>query len=142
MAIKRKITVTSKDGTQVQLTPQQKAYADIKQQNPTMALSQVAHRAYPTAQPNTLRQLVNQNERNTNIAIYSGKQVEDAKTLVHSIVNNPESKDRDRLTASIDILNREYGTPRQVIESSSTKLILSIDLTTSDDITDGSTTQQ
>lgn len=133
MAIKRKITVTSKDGTQVQLTPQQKAYADIKASNPTMSLAQVAKRAYPNAQPNTLRQLVNQNERNTNIAIYSNEQVKDAKTLIHSIVNNPNSKDRDRLTASIDILNREYGTPRQVVESQSTKLVISVDLSTGSD---------
>ena len=132
MAIKKKITVVTKDGTEVKLTPQQKAYADIKATNPTMPLSQVARLAYPNANSDTARQLVNQNEQNKNIAIYSNEQVKDAKTLIHSIVNNPKSKDRDRLTASIDILNREYGTPKQVTEVQSTKLILNIDLTQAD----------
>ena len=133
MSVKRKIIVLAKDGIPIKLTPQQKAYADIKASNPTMPLAEVARRAYPNAKGATPHQIVNQNENNQAIRIYSDEQVKDAKLLIHSIVNNSKSKDRDRLTASIDILNREYGTPTQNVNVNSKVLTLNIDLTSTED---------
>lgn len=127
-ASKKRIPVVTKDGTTVLLTKQQKQYADLKAQRPHDSLASIAAEVYPRANPNTVRQIVNQNEQNKNIAIYSNEQVQDAKNLIHSIVNNPESKDRDRLTASIDVLNREYGTPTQRVEHQTTGVQFTIDL--------------
>lgn len=132
MSIKRKITVVTKDGTQVQLTPQQKAYADIKATNPTMSLAEVARRAYPNATGATPHQIVNQNENNQSIRIYSNEQLKDAQTFIHSTVNNENAKIRDRLTAAFRVEDRNLGTVVQQIQSNSTKLVLNIDLTQSD----------
>ncbi len=132
MSIKRKITVVAKDGTEIKLTPQQKAYADIKATNPTMSLAEVARRAYPNATGATPHQIVNQNENNQSIRIYSNEQLKDAQTFIHSTVNNENAKIRDRLTAAFRVEDRNLGTVVQQIQSNSTKLVLNIDLTQSD----------
>lgn len=132
MSIKRKITVVAKDGTEIKLTPQQKAYADIKATNPTMSLAEVARRAYPNATGATPHQIVNQNENNQSIRKYSNEQLKDAQTFIHSTVNNENAKIRDRLTAAFRVEDRNLGTVVQQIQSNSTKLVLNIDLTQSD----------
>ncbi len=132
MSIKRKITVVAKDGTEIKLTPQQKAYADIKATNPTMSLAEVARRAYPNATGATPHQIVNQNENNQSIRIYSNEQLKDAQTFIHSTVNNENAKIRDRLTAAFRVEDRNLGTVVQQIQSNSTKLVLNIDLTQAD----------
>lgn len=127
----KKIKLTAKDGTQIELTPNQKKYADIKNSNPNISLSEVARRSYPNANSDTIRQIVNQNEKNTSIAIYSDEQLKDAKALIHSVVNNPEEKTRDRLTAAFRIEDRVLGTPVQQIHQTTTGITLNIDLTSS-----------
>ena len=127
-ASKKRIPVVTKDGTTVLLTKQQKQYADLKAQRPHDSLASIATEVYPRANPDTIRQIVNKNEQNKNIALYSDEQVNDAKTLIHQVINNPESKDRDRLTASFDVLNRKFGTPTQTIQTNTTSVNFSIDL--------------
>jgi len=126
----KKTAYVAKDGTRVHLTKRQKHYADAKLDNPDLALSKIAARAYPRANPDTLRQIVNMNEKNKDIAIYSNEQYDDAKRFIHSVVNNQEDKTRDRLTAAIRIEDRVLGTPTQQIQHVTTGVTLHIDLST------------
>lgn len=125
----KKIKVVSKDGTPIMLTPSQKKYADTKLANPDISLSEVARQAYPNAAPDTIRQIVNMNEKNRDIALYSDEQLNDAKTLIHNTVNNEDAKIRDRLTAAFRIEDRVLGTPVQQIQQTTTGITLNLDLT-------------
>lgn len=123
----KKIQVPVKDGY-VMLTPNQKEYADLKMAEPKASLVSLAKQAYPNAAYNTLRQVVRQNEANTSIALYSNKQLADAKTTVYEIMQDKEVKPRDRLTAAFDIQDRTVGKAIQRTEVLSTVLDISIDL--------------
>lgn len=127
----KKIQVVAKDGTEILLTPQQKKYADLKTERPKDSLASIVRDVYPNANSDTVRQIVNQNEKNKNIALYSSEQLNDAKTFIHNTVNNQEAKTRDRLTAAFNIENRVLGTPIQQIQHTTTGVTLHIDLTSS-----------
>jgi hypothetical protein len=124
----KKTKVIAKDGTEIMLTPSQKKYADIKMDNPDISLSEVARRSYPNATKDTIRQIVNMNEKNKNIALYSGEQLRDAQTFIHETINNPEAKIRDRLTAAFRVEDRNLGTVVQQIQQTTTGITLNIDL--------------
>tara|TARA_R110000868_G_scaffold253843_2_gene510467 strand:- start:8 stop:397 length:390 start_codon:yes stop_codon:yes gene_type:complete len=121
--------VVAKDGTHIMLTPQQKAYADLKVERPGASLASIASEVYPNANPDSVRQIVNKNEQNKNITLYSNEQLSDAKTFIHETVNNTEAKTRDRLTAAFRIEDRVLGTPVQQIISQTQGVTLHIDLT-------------
>ena len=128
MASQKKITVITQDGTPVQLTPNQKAYADGKLQAPHgTSLIKIAAEAYPNAKQSTLSQIVNQNEKNKSIALYSNEQVEEAKKTVYGLLKS--EKDTVKLAAAQDILDRNIGKAIQRTEVASTSLQIGIDLT-------------
>lgn len=110
-ASNKKHTTIAKDGTVVELTAAQKEYADLRAANPTSSLAQIAAQAYPNANTDTIRQIVHQNERNTNIAIYSAAQVSKAKVRISELVDS--KKEGIALKASQDILDRTEGKPIQ-----------------------------
>lgn len=124
----KKITVITKDGQELQLTPNQKAYADLKAQFPNRSLASIAAEVYPNAQPETVSQIVNQNEKNTSISLYSNDQVNNAKSTVLEIMGDKNNKARDRLTAAFDVMDRNLGKAIQKTEVSSTSLNINIDL--------------
>lgn len=127
-ASKKRIPVTTKDGTTVLLTKQQKAYADLKAQRPHDSLASIATEVYPRAQPNTIRQIVNANEQNKNIALYSAEQLKDAQKFIHDTINNTEAKTRDRLTAAFRVEDRNLGTVVQQVQTTGATVQFKIDL--------------
>lgn len=124
----KKIEVVAKDGTTILLTPKQKQYADLKAQQPARSLASIVREVYPNANPDTARQIAHRNEQNTNIALYNNEQVNDAKTYIHSVVNNENEKTRDRLSAATDVLDRATGKATQRIEQTTTGVQFTIDL--------------
>ena len=125
---RQKKAYPTKQGT-VYLTDNQKEYADLKSARPKDSLVTIAAEAYPNANYDSLRQIVNKNEQNTNIALYSDEQVAVARNTVYEIASNKESKDRDRLAASFDILDRNLGRAIQRTEQVNNGVQLVINLT-------------
>ena len=126
--VKKKEYVTN-DGLTVLLTDKQKAYADLKNARPNESLKSIAREVYTNATEGTLGQIVHANERNTNIIAYNQEQVDVARNTVYEIASNKESKDRDRLAASFDILDRNLGRAIQRTEQVNNGVQLVINLT-------------
>jgi hypothetical protein len=126
-ASKKKHKVVTPSGTIVHLTKGQKDYADGKFKNPQAPLIEIAKAAYPNQSQNTLAQIVNQNEKNTAISIYSNEQVSKAVSTIHELMDS--GRDSVRLSASQDVLDRTHGKARQITEVKTTSLSISIDLT-------------
>jgi len=126
-ASKKKHKHITKSGVVVELTPQQKAYADAKlQAKAGTPLIASAKQAYPNAGYDTLRQIVAQNEKNQSIAIYSNEQLNRAKTRVVELVES--DREDIALRASQDILDRTEGKPIQKQEITQKSVSISIDL--------------
>jgi hypothetical protein len=124
----KRINIVTNSGATVTLTPKQKEYADKKMANPEQSLASIAREVYPNANPDTARQLVHRNEQNKNIALYSNEQLKDAQTYIHGLINNPEAKDRDRLTAAFRVEDRNLGTVVQQVQTTGVSVQFSIDL--------------
>jgi len=70
--------------------------------------------------------------------IYIQQHIDKATNTIVSLLE--AEKDDIKLRAATDILDRTQGKAVQQIQSTSKVLVMSIDLTSSDDITDSSTT--
>lgn len=127
-ASKKKDEYTTKSGAKVYLTRQQKDYADSKlTAKPGTPLTAAAREAYPNAGQDTLRQIVNANERNKDVAIYTSEQVTKAKKKVIELVDS--QREDIALRASVDVLDREHGKAVQQVQTTSRVMTISIDLT-------------
>lgn len=126
-ASKKKYKVKTPSGNIVKLTKQQKKYADEKLAHPDKPLIEIAQEVYTNASKATASQIVNQNEKNKDISIYSEEQVNRAALTVVEIMNNPKSRDETRLKAADSVLDRAIGKPKQVTETHSTNLNLNVE---------------
>ena len=121
-ASRKKREYTTQSGHIVKLTTNQKSYADIKLANPDLSLVQVAKQSYPNANDDTARQIVNVNEKNKDIAIYSEEQSNKAILTVVELMDS--TKDDIRFKAATDILDRTHGkaVQRQITQNTNTNL--------------------
>jgi len=131
-ASNKKYKVVTKSGVVVRLTEAQKSYADTKLANPKMSLSTVAKEAYPGAKDNTISQIVNMNEKNKDIAIYSDEQSNKAIRTVVELMD--DDKADIRYKAATDILDRTYGKAVQKAVTQNTNY--NIDVTASKELAD------
>lgn len=131
----KKHKVVTKSGRIVNLTHAQKAYADGKLAHPDKSLIAVAKEAYPNAKDNTLSQLVNHNEKNKDISIYSSQQAHKASLTVVELMDS--KKEDVRFRAATDILDRTYGkaTQKQVTQNTNINLNIEASKELSDDFT-------
>lgn len=124
---KAKTEYNTKSGTKVRLTKQQKDYADIKLENPNMALVDVVKQAYPNAKDSNYASTIAAiNEKNESIQIYTNEQVNKAKKRVIELIDS--EREDIALRASVDVLDREHGKAVQQVQTTSKVMTINIDL--------------
>lgn len=125
---KAKDTIILKSGAVVKLTPNQKAYADTKLENPNMPLTEVVKRAYPNVKDsNVASTIAALNDKNKDLQIYTGEQVNKAKKRIVELIDS--EREDISLRASVDVLDREHGKAVQQVQTTSRVMTISIDLT-------------
>jgi len=98
--------------------------------NQTQAYKQI----HPNASDVTARNNASQLLKKPEAQIYLQKHVDRARDTIVSLLNS--DKDDIKLRSATDILDRTQGKAIQQVQTNSTKLVLNIDLTSTDDITD------
>lgn len=127
---KQKKAYITNSGTTVMLTPQQKAYADAKLNNPpTISKSHLIREINPNITKGTAQQLVKQYENNQSISIYTDEQINQASNNIVDIANNAKNENV-KLSANQDILDRTQGKAIQQVQTTSKTININIDLTT------------
>lgn len=124
---KAKQEYTTKKGTVVRLTKQQKDYADLKLANPNAALTDIVKQAYPNAKDSNYASTIAAiNEKNQSIQIYTNEQISNAKRRIGQLVHS--EREDIALRASQDILDREHGKAVQQVQTESKAITINIDL--------------
>lgn len=109
-------------------------YASQKKKNGTAAYKEV----HPTATDVTARTNAYKLLNKPDAQIYLQKHIDKATSTIVTLLDNDKAD--IQLRAATDILDRTQGKAVQQIRTTSKVLVMSIDLTSSDDITDDSTT--
>lgn len=124
---KAKETIVMKSGAIVKLTPQQKAYADLLLEQPNTAQTDIVKQAYPNVTDSNLASTIAaQNNKNTDIQIYTGEQISKAKKRVVELIDS--EREDIALRASVDVLDREHGKAVQQVQTTSKVMTINIDL--------------
>ena len=124
---KAKETIVMKSGAIVKLTPQQKAYADLLLEQPNTAQTDIVKQAYPNVTDSNLASTIAaQNNKNTDIQIYTSEQVSKAKRRIVELIDS--EREDISLRASVDVLDREHGKAVQQVQTTSKVMTINIDL--------------
>ena len=124
---KAKETIVMKSGAIVKLTPQQKAYADLLLEKPNTAQTDIVKQAYPNVTDSNLASTIAaQNNKNTDIQIYTSEQVSKAKRRIVELIDS--EREDISLRASVDVLDREHGRAVQQVQTTSKVMTINIDL--------------
>ena len=124
---KAKETIVMKSGAIVKLTPQQKAYADLLLEQPNTAQTDIVKQAYPNVTDSNLASTIAaQNNKNTDIQIYTSEQVSKAKRRIVELIDS--EREDISLRASVDVLDREHGRAVQQVQTTSKVMTINIDL--------------
>ena len=124
---KAKETIVMESGAIVKLTPQQKAYADLLLEQPNTAQTDIVKQAYPNVTDSNLASTIAaQNNKNTDIQIYTSEQVSKAKRRIVELIDS--EREDISLRASVDVLDREHGKAVQQVQTTSKVMTINIDL--------------
>lgn len=116
------------------LKPKSKQVLDIIASEPKTSATEAYLRVHNTQNRATAAANAYQLMQKPQAQIYLEKHIDRARDTIVTLLDN--DKPDIQLRAATDILDRTQGKAIQQVQTSSTKLILSIDLTSTDDITD------